>query len=64
MVSRKNKKVVIIGASSGIGKALASLFVKGGSIVYLVSRTASKLEQVKEEIAGDSHVITMDLLDE
>ncbi|WP_298540930.1 SDR family oxidoreductase [uncultured Aquimarina sp.] len=64
MISLKDKKVVIVGASSGIGKALAKLFIEKESIVYLVSRTESKLKQVQEEIGGITHVIPMDMLNE
>lgn len=64
MITLKGKKVVIVGASSGIGKALAKLFVKNESIVYLVSRSESKLQQVQQEIGGNTYVVAMDMLDE
>ena len=64
MIPLQDKKVVIVGASSGIGKALAQLFVEKEAIVYLVSRTASKLQQVQQELGGNTHVVPMNMLDE
>ncbi len=64
MVELKDKKVIIVGASSGIGKALAKRFIQEEAIVYLVSRTASKLRRVQEELGGRTHVFPMDMLDE
>ena len=46
----KNKVVVITGASSGIGKACALEFFKNGACVVLVSRTESKLIELKNTI--------------
>lgn len=64
METVKDKKVVIVGASSGIGRALSHIFSANGAIVYLVSRTRAKLEVVKKELPGESHVFTMDMLDD
>lgn len=46
----KGKVVVITGASSGIGKALALLFAKKGSKVVIGARNHEKLMEVAEEI--------------
>ena len=43
------KKVLVIGATSGIGEALASRFVKQGSYVIVVGRRKDKLEQFVHE---------------
>lgn len=50
------KVAMITGAGDGIGKATAKLFAREGAAVFLVSRTASKLEAVADEIraAGGS----------
>ena len=64
MISLKNKKIVIVGASSGIGKALASTVSAQGAIVYLVSRSKEKLLKVQEELPGESYVFSMDMLDD
>ncbi|MBI5931175.1 MAG: SDR family NAD(P)-dependent oxidoreductase [Chloroflexi bacterium] len=44
------KVVVITGASSGIGRALAMTFARRGARVVLVARRAEKLEVVQREI--------------
>ena len=64
MISIRDKKVVVIGASSGIGRALAKLCAKKGAIVHLVSRSEDKLNQVRDEIGQNAFVHSMDMLDE
>jgi NAD(P)-dependent dehydrogenase (short-subunit alcohol dehydrogenase family) len=46
------KVALITGASKGLGKAMALSLSKAGAAVALVSRDASKLEDVKTEIIG------------
>jgi short-subunit dehydrogenase len=43
---------VVTGAGRGIGRAIAQEYASRGAKVALVSRTASQLEKVAEEIAG------------
>lgn len=50
----KDKVIVITGASSGIGKALAFEFAARGSKVVLAARSEEKLQQIAEEI-GKKH---------
>lgn len=50
MKSLVNKKVLITGASSGIGAATAIEFAKAGAEVILVARNEKKLEKVAAEI--------------
>ncbi len=64
MIEIKDKKIVIVGASSGIGKALAKIFVGKGAHVCLLSRTKSKLEDLQNELGGKTSVHPMDMLDE
>jgi NAD(P)-dependent dehydrogenase (short-subunit alcohol dehydrogenase family) len=64
MISLKDKKVIIVGASSGIGEALARRCVENGAQVYLLSRSAEKLLKVQQRIGGASFVHPMDMLDE
>ena len=64
MIQLANKKIVIVGASSGIGRALASIVSAQGAIVYLVSRSKEKLQQVKDSLPGEAHVLSMDMLDD
>jgi short-subunit dehydrogenase len=60
------KRVLITGASSGIGAATARVMARAGAQVILVARTRSRLEQVAEEIqhgGGTACVYTVDLTD-
>ena len=44
------KVVAVTGAGDGIGKAAAKMFAREGAKVFLISKTASKLEAVAKEI--------------
>jgi short-subunit dehydrogenase len=46
----KDKVVIVTGASSGIGKAIACEFALNGSKVVLAARTEVKLHEIAEEI--------------
>jgi short-subunit dehydrogenase len=52
MNSHRSAVVVGVGPSQGLGAVLARRFAQEGLCVYLVSRTAVKLEQVADEIAS------------
>lgn len=64
MTDLKDRKVVIVGASSGIGQEIAKLCVDDGAEVYLLSRSEDKLLKVQKEIGRTSFVHPMDMLDE
>jgi short-subunit dehydrogenase len=60
----KGKRVLITGASSGIGRALALKVGEAGGDVLLVARTKETLDEVAAEIAatgGSAHVHPCDL---
>jgi NAD(P)-dependent dehydrogenase (short-subunit alcohol dehydrogenase family) len=60
------KKILITGASSGIGQETAMKVGEAGGEVILVSRTREKLEEVAkgvEELGGTAHVHPCDLSD-
>jgi NAD(P)-dependent dehydrogenase (short-subunit alcohol dehydrogenase family) len=60
----QDKRVVITGASSGIGAETAVRVGEAGGIVILVSRTREKLEEVAEQVralGGTAHVHPADL---
>jgi NAD(P)-dependent dehydrogenase (short-subunit alcohol dehydrogenase family) len=62
----QDKRVVITGASSGIGAETAVRVGEAGGEVILVSRTREKLEEVAEQIravGGTAHVHPADLSD-
>jgi NAD(P)-dependent dehydrogenase (short-subunit alcohol dehydrogenase family) len=64
--SIKGKKVMITGASSGIGLETAKKVGEAGGEVLLVSRTREKLEELAseiEELGGTAHVHPADLSD-
>ncbi|HKP21877.1 MAG TPA: SDR family NAD(P)-dependent oxidoreductase, partial [Thermoleophilaceae bacterium] len=64
--SIKGKKVLITGASSGIGLETALRIGEAGGTVILVSRTREKLEEVADKVrerGGTAHVHPADLSD-
>jgi len=63
----ENKVVVITGASSGIGKALAYEFVKNKAKVSLAARRIDRLENVKKDIekaGGECFIVKTDVTKE
>ena len=58
-----NKSVVIIGASSGIGKELAKVFSSNGFTVGLAARRTDLLQALQKELPGRSYIKHMDLND-
>ncbi len=64
MTNLKSKKVVVVGASSGIGQEIAKLCIDNGAEVYLLSRSEDKLLNVQRVIGGASFVHPMNMLDE
>ncbi len=54
-------KVLITGASSGIGADMARIFSNRGYDLILVARNKEKLELLKKELKTDVKIITMDL---
>ena len=52
----KNRKVIVTGASHGIGRALAIAFAKEGAQVAICSRGRDSLECLSKEMEGSGHV--------
>jgi len=62
----KDKIVLIVGGSGGIGSAAAKTFGKGGAKVVLAARNQEKAESVAREIndsGGEAFVIGVDVTD-
>lgn len=61
----QDKRIVLTGASSGIGRALAVALSSEGAQLVLVARRVHLLEKLSDEIAGNGHapptVISADL---
>jgi len=58
------KRVVITGASRGLGRLLASSFSRGGARVALVARTEADLKALADELPGPSLVLPGEVTDE
>jgi len=62
----KDKIVLIVGGSGGIGSACGRVFAKGGAKVVLAARNQDKAEGVAKEIndsGGEAYVIGVDVTD-
>jgi short-subunit dehydrogenase len=62
----KDKRILVTGASSGIGREVAKKIGEAGGTVLLVARTREKLEELRDEVeeaGGTAHVHTADLSD-
>jgi len=60
------RHVLITGASSGIGQAVALALASAGAVPILVARNVERLEQTRNEIeaaGGQAHVFAADLAD-
>lgn len=63
MTKLNGKTAVIIGGSSGIGRATAQLLIDGGTIVHVIGRSAIKLESFKNSLNGSSELLFTHQLD-
>jgi NADP-dependent 3-hydroxy acid dehydrogenase YdfG len=63
MTMLKGKRILITGASSGIGKATALLVAREGAEVFLIARRTEKLEELQDEIGENTHILTADVND-
>ncbi len=56
-----NKKAIIIGASSGIGKALSKVLSKNGYILGLIARREELLKDIQNELPNKSFIKKIDI---
>ena len=63
-MSIENKRVVIIGGSSGLGLATAKAGAAAGAEVIIASRSAERLEKAKAEIGNKIQAFVLDVTDE
>ena len=57
----KNQNVWIIGASSGIGRALAKELHNRGAKLYLSARSEDKLKELNKELGSEHNVVPLDV---
>jgi serine 3-dehydrogenase (NADP+) len=62
-VSIQNQTVLIVGASSGIGRAAAVLFAREGAKVIAAARREDRLLALKQELAKEQRDITVRVAD-
>lgn len=55
------KKVIIVGASSGIGRELAKIYSEKGYEVGITARRQEELESLQQEMTGKSYLRRMDV---
>jgi len=55
--SLKDKVVIVVGASSGIGRATAVMMAREGAKVMASARRKDRLEQWKEEMTAEGHSV-------
>ena len=55
------KKVIIVGATSGIGLELAVQYMKSGFLVGITGRRLEKLKAFQQRFLGKAHIKQMDL---
>jgi NADP-dependent 3-hydroxy acid dehydrogenase YdfG len=59
LVSLSGQVAVIVGASSGVGRAAALLFAREGVKVVASARREDRLQSLKDELAREQHDITV-----
>ena len=63
MTDLRDKIVLVTGASSGIGEAVAAVFSEAGAKVILAARRLERLKSVSRTLRTDSHLMELDVRD-
>ena len=58
--AEKNKRAIVVGATSGIGRAVAKLLAQDGYTLGLAGRRVPLLESLQKEIKSDSYIKQID----
>lgn len=58
-----NTRALVVGASSGIGREIATEFVEEGAAVGFAARSTDELEAITSELEGETCVVNCDLQD-
>ena len=61
MIDLKGKKVLLTGASGGLGKAIAIELAKNGADICLTGRNQIELEDLQKTIGGKTEIVLSDL---
>jgi serine 3-dehydrogenase len=62
-VTLKKQTVLVVGASSGIGRAIATQFAREGATVMASARRQDRLEKLQEELAEENIEIGISIAD-
>jgi NADP-dependent 3-hydroxy acid dehydrogenase YdfG len=62
-VSLRDKVVLVVGASSGIGRAVAQLFAGEGARVMAAARRENRLRELRDEVQSLGHCLDMHVCD-
>ena len=57
----ENKKILITGASSGIGWSTSKLLSKKGYVLIICGRNKKKLDQLSKELDCKHHILIFDV---
>ncbi len=57
----KMKKIIIIGATSGIGRNIAERYAQRGDMVGITGRRTELLEEIRQKYPNNVHIKTMDV---